>query len=162
MLAKKKVAFHTLGCKLNFTETSTIARSFVENGYELTDFSNKADFYVINTCSVTDNADKKFKNILNKANKNNPDAFNMLGFSNRKLGNNDEAFSYYNKALDLDPEHLGTHEYIGRLYLNLEQLEESKKHFRILKALCYFGCEELKSLEKAIKEYEMEVVTKKY
>ena len=78
MLAKKKVAFHTLGCKLNFTETSTIARSFVENGYELTDFSNKADFYVINTCSVTDNADKKFKNILNKANKNNPDAFKIV------------------------------------------------------------------------------------
>ena len=78
MLTKKKVAFHTLGCKLNFTETSTIARSFVENGYELTDFSNKADFYVINTCSVTDNADKKFKNILNKANKNNPDAFKIV------------------------------------------------------------------------------------
>ena len=78
MLAKKKVAFHTLGCKLNFTETSTIARSFVENGYELTDFSNKADFYVINTCSVTDNADKKFKNILNKANKNNPDSFKIV------------------------------------------------------------------------------------
>ena len=78
MLLKKKVAFHTLGCKLNFTETSTIARSFVENGYELTDFSNKADFYVINTCSVTDNADKKFKNILNKANKNNPDAFKIV------------------------------------------------------------------------------------
>ena len=75
---------------------------------------------------------------------NNPDAFNMLGFSNRKLGNNDEAFSYYNKALDLNPEHLGTHEYIGRLYLNLDQPEESKKHFRILKALCYFDCEELK------------------
>ena len=63
---------------------------------------------------------------------NNPDAFNMLGFSNRKLGNNDEAFSYYNKALGLNPEHLGTHEYIGRLYLNLDQPEESKKHFRIL------------------------------
>ena len=78
MLAKKKVAFHTLGCKLNFTETSTIARSFIENGYELTDFSNKADFYVINTCSVTANADKKFKNILNKANKNNPDAFKIV------------------------------------------------------------------------------------
>ena len=93
---------------------------------------------------------------------NNPDAFNMLGFSNRKLGNNDEAFSYYNKALDLDPEHLGTHEYIGRLYLNLDQPEESKKHFRILKALCYFGCEELKSLEVAIKKYEMGRVSKKY
>ena len=78
MSTKKKVAFHTLGCKLNFTETSTIARSFVENGFELTDFSKKADFYVINTCSVTDNADKKFKNVLNRAKKRNPDAFNIV------------------------------------------------------------------------------------
>ena len=78
MSTKKKVAFHTLGCKLNFTETSTIARSFVENGFELTDFSKKADFYVINTCSVTDNADKKFKNILNKAKKSNPNAFKIV------------------------------------------------------------------------------------
>ena len=78
MSTKKKVAFHTLGCKLNFTETSTIARSFLENGFELTDFSKKADFYVINTCSVTDNADKKFKNVLNRAKKNNPNAFNIV------------------------------------------------------------------------------------
>ncbi len=78
MSSKKKVAFHTLGCKLNFTETSTIARTFVENGFELTDFSKKADFYVINTCSVTDNADKKFKNVLNRAKKRNPDAFNIV------------------------------------------------------------------------------------
>tara|TARA_B000000565_G_scaffold22172_1_gene15296 strand:+ start:788 stop:2152 length:1365 start_codon:yes stop_codon:yes gene_type:complete len=78
MSTRKKVAFHTLGCKLNFTETSTIARSFVENGFELTDFSKKADFYVINTCSVTDNADKKFKNILNRAKKRNPNAFNII------------------------------------------------------------------------------------
>ena len=78
MSAKKKVAFHTLGCKLNFTETSTIARSFIDNGFELTDFSKKADFYVINTCSVTDNADKKFKNVLNRAKKKNPNAFNIV------------------------------------------------------------------------------------
>ena len=78
MSIKRKVAFHTLGCKLNFTETSTIARSFIQNGFELTDFSKKADFYVINTCSVTDNADKKFKNILNRAKKKNPNAFNIV------------------------------------------------------------------------------------
>ena len=78
MSVKRKVAFHTLGCKLNFTETSTIARSFIQNGFELTDFSKKADFYVINTCSVTDNADKKFKNILNRAKKKNPNAFNIV------------------------------------------------------------------------------------
>ena len=72
---KKKVAFYTLGCKLNFSETSTIARNFADEGFERVDFSEKADMYVINTCSVTDNADKKFKTIVKKAQKINPDAF---------------------------------------------------------------------------------------
>mgnify|MGYP000951054253 CR=1 FL=1 len=51
----KKVAFYTLGCKLNFAETSTIARSFEEDGYIRVDFDDPADIYVINTCSVTVN-----------------------------------------------------------------------------------------------------------
>ncbi|MBU2902386.1 tRNA (N(6)-L-threonylcarbamoyladenosine(37)-C(2))-methylthiotransferase MtaB [Maribacter dokdonensis] len=72
---KKKVAFYTLGCKLNFSETSTIARSFADEGFERVDFSEKADMYVINTCSVTNNADKKFKTIVKKAQKINADAF---------------------------------------------------------------------------------------
>jgi len=72
---KKKVAFYTLGCKLNFSETSTIARNFAEEGFDRVDFSEKADMYVINTCSVTDNADKKFKTIVKKAQNINPDAF---------------------------------------------------------------------------------------
>lgn len=75
MNATKKVAFHTLGCKLNFSETSTIARSVQEEGFERVDFSKKADLYVINTCSVTENADKRFKTIVKQAQKVNPDAF---------------------------------------------------------------------------------------
>ena len=75
MKDKKKVAFYTLGCKLNFSETSTIARSFVEEGFDRVDFSEKADMYVINTCSVTENADKRFKAIVKQAQKANPDAF---------------------------------------------------------------------------------------
>lgn len=75
MNAKKKVAFYTLGCKLNFSETSTIARNFVDEGFERVDFSQKADIYVINTCSVTENADKRFKNIVKQAQKNNSEAF---------------------------------------------------------------------------------------
>lgn len=71
----KKVAFYTLGCKLNFSETSTIARGFTEEGFDRVDFSEKADIYVINTCSVTDNADKKFKTIVKQAQKINPNAF---------------------------------------------------------------------------------------
>ena len=72
---KPKVAFHTLGCKLNFSETSTIARGFVQEGFERVEFDEPADIYVINTCSVTENADKRFKTIVKQAQKVNPDAF---------------------------------------------------------------------------------------
>ncbi len=75
MNATKKVAFYTLGCKLNFSETSTIARNFKDEGFNRVDFSGKADIYVINTCSVTENADKRFKTIVKKAQKVNPEAF---------------------------------------------------------------------------------------
>ena len=75
MNPRKKVAFYTLGCKLNFSETSTIARNFKDEGFDRIDFSEKADMYVINTCSVTENADKKFKDIVKLALKSNPDAF---------------------------------------------------------------------------------------
>lgn len=71
----KKVAFYTLGCKLNFSETSTIARSFEQEGFERVEFDVAADVYVINTCSVTDNADKRFKSIVKNAQKSNEDAF---------------------------------------------------------------------------------------
>ena len=75
MVMTKKVAFYTLGCKLNFSETSTIARNFKEEGFNRVDFSEKADIYVINTCSVTENADKRFKTIVKQAQKANPEAF---------------------------------------------------------------------------------------
>ncbi|WP_395634162.1 tRNA (N(6)-L-threonylcarbamoyladenosine(37)-C(2))-methylthiotransferase MtaB [Flavobacterium sp.] len=72
---KKKVAFYTLGCKLNFSETSTIARNFQDEGFDRVDFEEVADIYVINTCSVTDNADKQFKQVVKKALKLNENAF---------------------------------------------------------------------------------------
>ncbi len=75
MTITKKVAFYTLGCKLNFSETSTIARQFEKNGFTKTDFEKPADVYVINTCSVTDHADTKCRNIVRQALRNNPDAF---------------------------------------------------------------------------------------
>ena len=69
------VAFQTLGCKLNFSETSTLARKFVAAGYERVPFEMKADVYVINTCSVTENADKKFTALARQTRQRNPDAF---------------------------------------------------------------------------------------
>jgi threonylcarbamoyladenosine tRNA methylthiotransferase MtaB len=74
MLKNKKVAFHTLGCKLNFAETSTIARQFSEE-FDRVDFSEVADIYVINTCSVTENADKRFKTLVKQALSVNESAF---------------------------------------------------------------------------------------
>ena len=75
MSTRKKVAFYTLGCKLNFSETSTIARNFTEEGFDRVDFKDSADIYVINTCSVTENADKRFKSIVKQAQNSNPNAF---------------------------------------------------------------------------------------
>ena len=68
------IAFYTLGCKLNFSETSTIGRQAKKEGFEVIDFSESADIYVINTCSVTENADKKCKRVVKDAKKNNPES----------------------------------------------------------------------------------------
>lgn len=73
-MIKKKVAFHTLGCKLNFAETSTIARSFPEDQFERVPANSEADIYVINTCSVTDSADKKCRQAIKKFINKSPEA----------------------------------------------------------------------------------------
>jgi len=74
----KKVAFYTLGCKLNFSETSTISRLFEDAGFAKVDFDEHPDVYVINTCSVTENADKKCKQLVKRAKKINPDSFVVI------------------------------------------------------------------------------------
>ena len=71
----KKVAFYTLGCKLNFSETSTLARMMEKEGYQRVEFNQQPDIFIINTCSVTDNADKKCRKIVREAQKVNPDGF---------------------------------------------------------------------------------------
>ena len=88
----KKAAFYTLGCKLNFSETSTIAESFTKAGFELTDFREKADVYVINSCSVTAQADKTSRNIIRQAIRKNPDALIIVAgcysqISSEKIAN---------------------------------------------------------------------------
>ena len=71
---KKTVAFYTLGCKLNFSETSTIGRQLAAIGYTKTDFENAANLYVINTCSVTENANRECRRIIRKAKKYSPNS----------------------------------------------------------------------------------------
>ena len=70
----KTIAFHTLGCKLNFAESSFLAGGFAERGYTQVAFKEKADVYVINTCTVTQVAEKKCRNAIRQANKLNPEA----------------------------------------------------------------------------------------
>lgn len=75
MMNKKKVAFHTLGCKLNYAETSMMGNSFLKRGFTLTDFDSKADVYVINTCTVTENAERECRQIIRRALRQNPNGF---------------------------------------------------------------------------------------
>ena len=70
----KRVAFHTLGCKLNFSETSTISRDFLSHGFEKVNYRDKADIYVLNTCSVTENADKEARKFIRQAKQRNPNS----------------------------------------------------------------------------------------
>jgi threonylcarbamoyladenosine tRNA methylthiotransferase MtaB len=73
-----KVAFHTLGCKLNYSETSTIGNQFLKNGFEIVDYNENADVYVINTCTVTENADKECRQIVRRALRKNPNAYVLV------------------------------------------------------------------------------------
>ncbi|WP_343303490.1 tRNA (N(6)-L-threonylcarbamoyladenosine(37)-C(2))-methylthiotransferase MtaB [Chitinophaga niabensis] len=78
MTAVKSVAFHTLGCKLNFSETSTISRLLEKDGFEKRDFEETADVYVINTCSVTDNADKECRMLVRRIQRRAPESFVVI------------------------------------------------------------------------------------
>ena len=74
----KKVALHTLGCKLNFSETSTIGDQFCSRGYEIVGFKEKADIYILNTCTVTEHADRECRQLVRRALRQNPDAFMIV------------------------------------------------------------------------------------
>ena len=74
MYYNRKIALTTLGCKLNFSETSAIGRVLTDNGYQKVDFSERADYYIINTCSVTENADKQTRQVVKAALRTNPEA----------------------------------------------------------------------------------------
>jgi tetratricopeptide (TPR) repeat protein len=78
------------------------------------------------------------------------DVYNLMGFSLRKTGDYKQAYTFYRKALDFDPEHKGALEYLGELYVETGQLDKAKENVVLLKKLCPGGCEELADLEKAV------------
>mgnify|MGYP002654394358 FL=1 len=78
MAAAKTVAFHTLGCKLNYSETSTLSRQMESEGFEKKEFDDLADVYVINTCSVTDNADKECRQLVRRIQRKAPESLVVI------------------------------------------------------------------------------------
>lgn len=78
MAESRTVAFHTLGCKLNFSETSSLSRMLEQEGFEKREFDGMADVYVINTCSVTDNADKECRQLVRRIQRKAPESFVVI------------------------------------------------------------------------------------
>ena len=85
---------------------------------------------------------------------NNPDVYNLLGYSHRKLDQHEQAFDNYWKALKLDPRHLGANEYIGELYLRTNNIKKAEEHLEVLDDVCLFGCDEYDDLKDAIEKYK--------
>ena len=129
----KTIALKTIGCKLNFAETSTMSREFTSRGFDIVDFSSKADVYVINTCTVTANADKDCRKAVHQVNRNNPNAFvamvgcfsqlkpeeaNLIEGVNVVLGNTEKynVFEYYQVFQNSK----GAYDYHG----NIDKLDE--------------------------------------
>lgn len=84
----------------------------------------------------------------------NADAYNYLGYANRKLGNRDAALNFYNKALEIDSRHLGANEYLGELYLEMGDLKKAEERLSRLDDLCLLGCAQYTQLKQAVKEYK--------
>ena len=85
--------------------------------------------------------------------KQNAEAYNLLGYSERMRGNLDAAFKYYDRALAIDPKHRGAHEYVGETYLLAGNLPKAEEQLAILDKLCFFPCEEYRDLKTAIAAY---------
>ena len=84
----------------------------------------------------------------------NADAYNLMGYATRKSGDPNGSLQYYNVALQIDPKHLGAHEYVGEAYLMLDRLPEAEQHLARLDSLCLFGCSEYRMLKTAIANYK--------
>lgn len=89
-----------------------------------------------------------------QADPSNADAFNYLGFANRKLGKHDQAFANYQKALTINPEHKGAHEYIGEAYLETNNLAKAEEHLKALDKICFFSCSEYTELKARVAAYK--------
>lgn len=116
-----------------------------------------ADAYKIGQDFVKDGKFKEAQAEFEKAARLDPtsaDAFNMLAYTQRRLGQLDAAFENYAKALALDPDHKGAHEYVGEAYLMVGDLAKAEEHLAALQKLCPGGCNESRMLAKAVQRYK--------
>ena len=88
--------------------------------------------------------------IIIEGNPKNAEAFNQLGYANSQLQNYEEALNYYHQAIDIDPEHAGAHAYLGKVYLEMDDLKMAEHHLGQLDLICLFGCEPFYNLKEAI------------
>ena len=93
-------------------------------------------------------------NRVTQAEPRNPEAWNLLGFATRKSGNPRGSLAHYQKAMEIDPKHLGAHEYMGEAYLMLDELANAEILLKRLDSFCTFGCQEHKMLKSAIENYK--------
>jgi Tfp pilus assembly protein PilF len=84
----------------------------------------------------------------------NADAWNLLGFAYRHMGQMDKSFQHYEKALELNPRHRDAHEYVGEAYLQVGQLDGAEKHLKALDKLCWFPCEQYTELKEKIEKFK--------
>ena len=135
MFKGKTVAFYTLGCKLNFSETSTIGRQLFDIGFAKTEFEKKADLYVINTCSITENANRECRRIIRKAKENSPNSFMVVTGCFAQLKPKEISDIY---GVDMV---LGANEKfnLSQLLSNLDTVKTTKVHGCEISKLDYFS-----------------------
>jgi tetratricopeptide (TPR) repeat protein len=100
-----------------------------------------------------------FKQALSK-DPNNADIYSYMGFAYRKSGDLDSAFKSYGEALRIDPQHKGAHEYLGEAYLETKNLAKAEEHLAALDKICFFSCEEFRTLKKAVDDFKQQQAKK--
>ena len=134
-----------------------LASTVMADGADSSSKKRKDGYYEKGVTAVKSAEYKKAIKLLNKAVAAEPedaDAWNYIGYSNRKLKQYDLALNAYQKALAINPKHRGANEYLGELYLQTDNLPKARERLKKLDSLCFFGCEEFDDLEAAIAAYE--------
>ncbi len=142
---------------LAFVMSSVLISSAMAAGSSSSSTQSKAGNYENGVKAVKSANYKEAIKLFNKvvaAKPTDADAWNYLGFSNRKLNKFDLALSAYQKALAIDPDHRGANEYLGELYLQTDDLAKAKERLEKLDDICFFGCDEFDDLKAAIAAYE--------